>query len=439
MIIHKFSEYCNNYLYKKLLKKLFHMNLLYLSYSYLKQNLLQTFVNSLLIALGVGMILLLLIANQQVTDKFTKDLQGVNMVIGAKGSPLQIILSAVYHIDFPTGNIQLKDVQAFQKHPLIAQTIPMGLGDSYQGFRIVGTTTDYPALYNAKLAQGNWWAGSMEVNIGAEVAQRLQLKIGDEFSGSHGLALDAEAHEHRYKVVGILERTDTVIDRLILTAMESIWDVHEEHAPEEEPKTAHDEHEKHEKHDEQQVRADLHEDRQITALLLKFKSPMAAVMLPRQINATANLQAASPAVEMARLFNLIGVGTDLLNGLAYLLIFIALLSMFVVFYKALQERKYDLALLRTLGASPTKILLMIVTEGLLLATIGCLLACLFTHTTLYVVATYFLKITWLQVWQITDTEIQVLLLTVFFGGLVALLPALQVYRIQMTEVLKKRV
>jgi putative ABC transport system permease protein len=381
------------------------------------------------------MILLLFIANQQVTDKFTKDLQGVNMVIGAKGSPLQIILSAVYHIDFPTGNIQLKDVQAFQKHPLIAQTIPMGLGDSYQGFRIVGTTTDYPALYNAKLAQGNWWAGSMEVNIGAEVAQRLQLKIGDEFAGSHGLALDGEVHEHPYKVVGILERTDTVIDRLILTAMESIWDVHEEHAPEEAPETAHDDHEKHEEH---QATADRKEDREITALLLQFKSPMAAVMLPRQINATANLQAASPAVEMARLFNLIGVGTDLLNGLAYLLIFIALLNMFVVFYKALQERKYDLALLRTLGASPTKILLMIVTEGLLLATIGCSFACLFTHTTLYVVATYFLKITWLQVWQITATEIVVLLLTIFFGGLVALLPALQVYRIQMTEVLKKR-
>jgi len=413
------------------------MNLLYLSYSYLKQNLLQTFVNSLLIALGVGMILLLLITNQQVTDKFTKDLQGVNMVIGAKGSPLQIILSAVYHIDFPTGNIQLKDVQTFQKHPLIAQTIPMGLGDSFQGFRIVGTTTDYPTLYNAKVAQGKWWAGSMEVSIGAEVAQRLQLKIGDEFAGSHGLALDGETHEHRYKVVGILEQTNTVIDRLILTAMESIWEVHEEHAHEEEKASTQNVHEEHDAHEEHTTEAN--EDRQITALLLKFKSPMAAVMLPRQINATANLQAASPAVEMARLFNLIGVGTELLNGLAYLLIFIALLSMFVVFYKALQERQYDLALLRTLGASPTKILLMIVTEGLLLATVGCFLACLFTHTTLYVVTAYFLKITWLQVWQITDTEIWVLLLTIFLGGLVALLPALQVYRLQMTEVLKKRV
>jgi putative ABC transport system permease protein len=207
------------------------MNLIKLSFQNLLYKPLNLVLSLLLFALGIGLISLMFILNKQITQKFENNLAGIDLIIGAKGSPLQLVLNGLYHIDAPTGNISLKEAEPFlnSNHTLIKTAIPLSLGDSYKGFRIVGTTMDFPALYNAILSAGAWWQKPLEVTIGSSVASALHLKIGDTFISSHGLTTD-EFNEHGhdpYTIVGIIKTTGSVCDQLILTSPESIWEVHE--------------------------------------------------------------------------------------------------------------------------------------------------------------------------------------------------------------------
>ncbi|MBY0408974.1 MAG: ABC transporter permease, partial [Burkholderiaceae bacterium] len=187
-----------------------------LSWRYLWSRPLPAVLNLLLLTLGLAAITLVLLVSTQLDKGFERDLQGIDLVVGAKGSPLQLILAGVFHIDVPTGNISLQEVQALQKNPLVAQVIPLSLGDSYQGHRIVGTTPDYLALYGAALAAGTVWQAPMTVVLGAAAAQSIEMShgtgtgtgnaaplVGATFIGSHGLGGGGHVHgSHPYRVSG---------------------------------------------------------------------------------------------------------------------------------------------------------------------------------------------------------------------------------------------
>jgi putative ABC transport system permease protein len=408
------------------------MNIFKLSFRYLTANILTTFTNILLILLGVGMLIVLLIAMKQSEDNFTNNLKGIDMVIGAKGSPQQIILSSVYHADYPTGNIKLADAEIIAKNSFVSKAIPLGLGDSYQGYRIVGTNKDYPTHYQAVIESGKWWNKEMEVVLGAIAAQKLRLKVGDKFAGSHGLADNGEAHEQFYEVVGIMQTTNTVLDRLILTDLSSIWHVHDEHETENISQDT-----------SQNISQDtlqnkqIHEDkREITAMLLTFKSPMGNVMLPRITNQISNLQAAVPAIEMARLFILVGTGTEILENFAYLIIFIAMLNIFVVFYTMMKTRQYDLALMRTLGASATKTATLLLLEVSILAGVGIFLGVILGHSSLILLNEVGEKFVKLNPTTFYIEEFFVVLAVWIVALFAALLPAIQAYRLEVATVLK---
>ena len=184
------------------------MNLLQLSWKNLISKPLSMTLSLVLFALGVGLISLLLILNKQLQEQFEKNLANVDLVVGAKGSPLQLILSSMYHIDAPTGNVPIQAAKALMnpKHPLIKRGIPLSMGDSHQGYRIIGTTYDLVDLYEGKLGQGNLWAKNLEVTVGATVADKLHLHIGDTFFGSHGLIIDENlVHDDApsFRVVGL--------------------------------------------------------------------------------------------------------------------------------------------------------------------------------------------------------------------------------------------
>ncbi|MEM9674340.1 MAG: ABC transporter permease, partial [Bacteroidota bacterium] len=203
------------------------MNIFRLSLRNMTSRPLSTTLSLVLLTLGVGMIALLLQVNRHIQEQMENNIRGIDMVVGAKGSPLQLILSAVYHIDAPTGNIALPEAERLQKNRLVASGIPLSYGDSYQGYRIVGTDHQYPKLYAATVAEGRLWQASFEVTVGATVASLLNLKIGDTFVGSHGLTEGGEAHgDHAYEVVGIFDPSNSVLDQLILTPTESVWEVH---------------------------------------------------------------------------------------------------------------------------------------------------------------------------------------------------------------------
>lgn len=327
-----------------------------LAWRYLWARPLATVLNLLLLSLGLAAITLLLLVRTQVDRAFERDLAGIDAVVGAKGSPLQLILSGVFHLDVPTGNIPLAEAQALARDARVAQLIPLSLGDSYRGFRIVGTTRDYPAHYGAELAQGAWWQAPMEAVLGSQVARATGLAVGGQFAGAHGLGAGGEEHgDEPYRVSGVLAPCGCVLDRLVLTASESVWRVHEGEPEDEAERQA------------------LEADREITLALVRYRSPLAAVTFPRYVNSATSMQAAAPALEITRLLRMVGVGTDVLRGFAAVLLLTAGLSVFIALWSAVRERRADLALLRMLGAPPRRVAGLLLAEALWLAALATLL------------------------------------------------------------------
>ena len=168
-----------------------------------------------------------ILVTQITKNTFNKNNPNLDVVVGAKGSPLQLILSAIHHIDIPTGNISYKNDLKIIKDPAIKSGIPISVGDNFQNFRIIGTNKIILKLYKANLKIGSIWEKPMQSIIGYNVANVTQLKVDKFFVGSHGLIDTGDVHaEQPYKVVGILNKTGTIIDNLILTSLESVWSLH---------------------------------------------------------------------------------------------------------------------------------------------------------------------------------------------------------------------
>ena len=377
------------------------MSILHLSWKNILNKPLNLVLNLVLFALGVGLISLLLLVNVQLEDKFEKNFAGIDLVIGAKGSPLQLILSSLYHLDAPTGNMPVSESKAFlnPKHPIFKSAIPLSLGDSHRGYRIVGTNTGFIDLYEAKFADGKLFEENMEVVVGATVAKNLNIKLGDEFKSSHGLIEDENlVHEDAapFKVVGILEKTGSVIDQLIVTKTQSIWVVHDEHDHEAEESTEHNEAEHDHEHEEAEHSEDLpltsYEDKSITSLLVKFKGRnIQALNMARKINENTNFQAATPAIEINRLYTLLGVGEEALKAMALLIIFVSGLSIFISLFSSLRERKYELAVMRTLGARPGFLFQLIIFEGIIIAVLGYFCGIALSHGSMVLLADFLEK------------------------------------------------
>ena len=156
---------------------------------------LQTVLAVVLLALGIATLVFVVLVQGQLSRQLTRDAQGIDLVVGAKGSPLQLILSAVYHIDIPTGNVPVAAIDQLRANRLIAQVIPVSLGDNFRGFRIVGTEPALIEHYGGRLAAGALWTAPMQAVLGAEVALGTGLSIASTFSGTHGLTEGGAVHE----------------------------------------------------------------------------------------------------------------------------------------------------------------------------------------------------------------------------------------------------
>jgi putative ABC transport system permease protein len=316
---------------------------------------LQTVLAVVLLALGVATLTFVIVVQGQLSRQLTRDARGIDLVAGAKGSPLQLILSALYHVDVPTGNVPLAALDQLRRNRLVAQVIPVSLGDNFRGFRIVGTEPALIEHYGARFAAGASWTGPMQAVIGSEVGRVTGAAVGAVLNGTHGLAQGGAVHEEaRYEVVGMLAPSGTVLDRLILTDKASVWRVHEGDPADD------------------AERRILEEEREVTALLVRYASPMAVAIVPRQVNAESRLMAASPANELARLFAVMGVGIDTMRVFGAVLVASSLLALFVTLYNALEERRYDIAIMRLLGASRSRVAMLLLIEAWLLAVVALL-------------------------------------------------------------------
>lgn len=395
------------------------MNIFKLSLKNIFSKPLSSSISLALLVLGIGIISLLLQLNTLIKNQMDNNLKGIDMVVGAKGSPLQLILSSVYHVDSPTGNISLEEAEKISKNRMVGSSIKILYGDNYRGFRIVGADKRYVELYKGVIKDGKELNKPYEVLVGSKVYNKLKINLGDELVSSHGLRETGESHSNKsFKVVGLLEHSNSVIDQLIITSPQSVWGIHEDHNHKEE-----DEHE--------------HHEREITAMLIKFKSPMNIIQFPRQINENTNLQAAVPSYEISRLFKLFGFGIETLSYLAYLIIIVSGFSLFINLFNSMSERKYEMALIRTLGASRLQLSAMIIFESLILTLAGFILGLLFSRFGVMFVSSLMEEsINYnLNSFKILNEEYWLLLLSIIIGLLSSLIPAVQVYKMNISKIL----
>jgi putative ABC transport system permease protein len=315
-------------------------------------------------------------------------------------------------------------VQALAAKPQVAQVIPLSLGDSFRGFRIVGTSADYLRHYRVQVVQGRAWDRAMEAVVGAHVARVTGLAAGAQFTGNHGLGSGGHAHgDTPYQVTGVLAPCGCVLDRLILTASESVWQVHEKTlATDEEDRKA------------------LEANREVTLALVRYRTPLAAASFPRYVNNETDMQAAAPAVEVTRLLRLLGVGSEVLQGMGAVLLLTAALSVFIALWTAVRERRADLAMLRMLGASPAKVAALLLAEALWLAALASVLGLAAGHGLAALVglalqAQQSLPLTgaW---WVPGEGWIPVAALAT--AGIAALIPAIRAYRVDVAQLVHTR-
>ncbi len=464
----------------------------------------QAILTTLLFGVGVVMITLVMHGTRQIESQFDRNQAGIDMVVGAKGSPLQLILSSIYHVDNPTGNIKQKDMKLIDGHPFVESVTPISLGDNYRSFRIVGTDESFEALYGLEVAEGKRAEENMEVCLGAAAAKATGRKVGDLFHGAHGLGESIEDHDHHdFKVVGIYGATNSVADQLILTPLESVWHVHaghenasfapiekddehehdhgeehdhdhgeehehgeeadhdhgEEHAHGEDEDHDHGEEHEHgedvehdhgeeQDHGEDPEQENGHEhdhehevpegDKEVTALLVKFNSPKAALFIPRMINEQSHLQSASPVFETARLQNILGAGFQLAEILAYVLLSLSALSIFFSLIGNMQKRSFEVAMLRGLGASKGRALMPILFESILISVVGYIVGIVLGHLGLIFVgnimaSNYHYT---LDAFLFYPEELYMLGAAVMLGVLAALVPMIIANRKDISESLK---
>jgi len=378
---------------------------------------LNTALSLILLAFGVGIISFMLLLNKQLEDQFSRNISGIDLVLGAKGSPLQLILSSVYQVDAPTGNINYGEVKDLLKKRkvLIEYGVPLAFGDNYKGYRIVGTDSMYFHHYKLEIAEGRRYSETLEATIGHKIAEKLKLKVGDTFFSSHGLKDDSDVHDNAtFTVVGILKPSGTVADQLMLTPISSMWAVHG-------------------------LENQLEEDQEITSVLLKKRSAMAIIQMP-QILKDTKMQVALTASERNRLEQNFGIGKEVIWWLAAIIILISSVSVFISLFNSLKERKYELAILRTMGATSLKVFSIVILEGLALAFIGGLIGLILGRFALFAMSKNLENSFHYSIsqWHLLPEEWILAASTLGVGILAALIPAITTLFLDISKTLGEK-
>ena len=362
------------------------MNALFLALAHIRARPLQSFLCALAAMAGMTLLTAAFTLASAFESGLKRNAAGIDIVAGAKGSPLQLVLSTLYHIDVPAGNMDAASVKMVMNHPDVARAIPLSMGDSYRGFRLIGTTPDFLNLYKAEIHTGTLPQNDFDVLAGADTG----LAVGHTFTAMHGLSAGADGHAHAdiYTVTGVLAPTGTVADRLLLTSVDAVRDSHAHHD--------HDSHDHDHDHDhdlEHDHKHHHHDDAEnyegITAILIQTRSRTATMNLPRTWNEDGRFVAANPALVMTRLSRDLGVGQKTLAAVGGGFVLLSALMILAVLASGIASRKYDLAVLRVLGAPPAFLGAAVMLEGVLIAFTGTAFGIICGHLLAYAAAGYF--------------------------------------------------
>lgn len=401
----------------------------------------------LAIALSVLMLIGVERLRQQVRDSFEQSVSGADLIVGARGSPLQLMLYSVFRIGEATHNMEWSSVQALAANPAVAWAIPISLGDSHHGYPVLATSPDYFSHFRygdkraLRLAEGRPFPGGTEgvfdAVIGAEVADALGYKLGSHLTLSHGSG-ETDLAEHAdkpFSVVGILARTGTPVDNTVhisLAAMEAIhldWQggahIPGISIPAEYVK-----------------KFDL-TPKTVTAVILGLKSRAAVFAAQRAINnfRAEPLMAVLPGVALSQLWQVIGYGEKALLAVSALVVAVGLAGLVAVILAGLNERRRELAILRSVGAHPRDILALLTLEGLGITIAGAALGFVLL-TVLSLVAGPVIEARWgltLAATAPTAQELHLLAGVIGVGLVASLLPGWRAYRLSLADGLTPRI
>ncbi|MFQ3599136.1 MAG: ABC transporter permease [Chloroherpetonaceae bacterium] len=468
------------------------MSVFSLVLSNIAQRKISVFLTALSVALGVALIAATLDIKRQVEEKFSQTSVGYELILGAKGSPLQLVLNTVYHLGNPTGNLPYSTYEMYRRSPFVSYAIPMGLGDNYRGFRIVCTTTDFFTKFNYakdkryELTEGRLFNDDelYAAVLGKDVAEKTGLKLGDKFVATHGLQESGgdigKQHEHdQFTVVGILKKSGTPADKAIYASLPTVWAIHEEEThhddndatrkevveriygkPEKDTiqlqlsakdhhheththsdGTPHTDGDKHADHDHAHEREHHHDARPIptegdvTAILVKAKAPIFSLQLYDKINREPHAQAAFAVNEIKNLFDIVGNIDWAFLFITALVIVVALIGVMVALYNSLAERRREIAILRSLGAHRSKIFSIIALEAALVSFFGALFGVVLSKVLALVLKGFVLEKTGIEIsvslWSVVGVvpvELGLLVVVTLIGALAGLLPAVEAYR-----------
>lgn len=402
---------------------------------------LSTCLTILSIALSISLLLTVEKIRNGARLGFTSTISSTDLIVGSKSSPINLLLYSVFHLGNPTENIPWQAYHDIKNHPDIQWTIPLSLGDSHGIYRVVGTDHNfyehfrYSNQEKIKFKIGRRAHAPLETVIGADVAASSNYKIGDSITLSHGAEAGVSFHNHDEKpftIVGILQATGTPVDRSLYISLEGMEAIHEgweDGAPP--PKNEHHHHDHHHDHDQERPQSTEVHHKDISAFLLKTKSRIGTLQLQREINQYPKtpLLAIIPGITLAELWNTLGYLEKSLTIISFLVILIGLLSMLISLYNSLNERRREIAILRSLGGSPLFIFTTLILEALILSGMGMLLGLVSTELILALAKPWLIRefSVNLDLPFLTSLELYYLGGIWCFSGLLGFIPAVRAY------------
>ncbi len=403
------------------------MSFIAMAWRYLRYRWLVTGLTLAGIALGAALVCGVLTLRHETERALATDAGLYDLVVGGKGSPLQLVLSSVYHLDEPPGNVPYAEYERLLRDPRVAWAAPIGLGDNYRGFRIVGTEAPFFDLTDRdgnpffSLARGRIFEDRFEVVLGSHVAAATGLDVDDTFAGTHGIieVPGGEVHdEFPYRVSGVLAPTGSAQDRAIFGTLESVWEIH-----------AADER----LHSAIQGLATLGEEpeREASAILVRLETPGMRLWMTDEIRTSSEGIAAVPINEMLRFQRgVIGPVQRSLLAIAGAVVVVACLTVLTTLHQAAERRRRDIAILRSLGAVRSEVAALVFLEGLLLTGGGLALGLLVGHGGLALAAGPIRDATGLvlQPWRVPEAELVAVGAMALCGAVASLLPAIACYR-----------
>lgn len=425
-------------------------------FQFVKTSILSKKLRNFLAVFSIAISVILIIAVENITEQLDsniiKNASYYDVIVGAPGSETQLILNTIFYYDNPIANIDISYYEDLQKDIKVKSVVPIGMGDNYSNYRIIGTSTAFfEDTDSYHFSEGGIFVEEGDAVLGSTVAKVTGLKIGDTFVSSHGLSEAGESgHSHddfSYKVVGILEQTKTPNDTVIFTDIKNLWEVHGLHHDHDEE----DEHEEEHDHEagertitvsshgtSEELGASVDSTKLITALLVRSKGLSEQFMLLNELKNDVNIQAINPTATLRKLLNTLDIGGIIVKIVAYIAVVLSVIMLFTTMLSSSLEKMKDISILRALGASRRTVFQIILLEALIIAITGAVLGFVIAHIAIgilgnYTASTYGLDA---SAFYFAPGEGIAVLATMFLSLIAGVIPGMMAYKADATKYIR---